>query len=162
VTQSQCPIFLFFLILLIFQNSNVLVINRFQWLISAEGQITYNFWYHNIYKMCFFKFRFWGFGGAGCSTAASPDLGAPLTSGFHAPKNFSENYHQFGHAPSESFASPVAGLESLKGRQIIRLPGVPTYLGPARSGRCPFGVTVKLSFGVTVRRDGKEWPTQLS
>jgi len=33
--------------------------NRFKWLISAEGQITYNFWCHFVYKMhLFLKFRF--------------------------------------------------------------------------------------------------------
>jgi hypothetical protein len=41
MTQLQCSVFFFFLILLIyFRNSNVLIISQFQWLISAEDLIT--------------------------------------------------------------------------------------------------------------------------
>jgi hypothetical protein len=41
MTQSQCPVFLFFKIYyLIFKNSDVLVINRVQCLILVEGEIT--------------------------------------------------------------------------------------------------------------------------
>jgi hypothetical protein len=42
MTQSQCSVFLFFFKFyqFIFQNSHVLGINRFQWMISAEGKIT--------------------------------------------------------------------------------------------------------------------------
>ena len=50
--------------------------------------------------------------------------------------NFSENYPKFGHALSKMFAKSVLGRRSLKnvgfkGRQIISLPGAPTFLGPA-------------------------------
>lgn len=49
-------------------------------------------------------------------------------------KNFSENYLQFGHAPSESSTSPSVGWESLKdigvkGRQILAYPGRPRISG---------------------------------
>jgi len=39
----------------IFQNSNILVTSRFQWLISAERWIVYN-----VYKTCVFKVSVWG------------------------------------------------------------------------------------------------------
>jgi len=57
-----------------------------------------------------------------------------INSGFHTRNNLSENIPQFGHAPSELFASPVLGRKSLKnvglkGRRIINLPGAPTCLG---------------------------------
>jgi hypothetical protein len=32
-----------------------------------------------------------------------------VTSGFHAQKNLSENYLQFGHVPTDNFTSPVPG-----------------------------------------------------
>jgi hypothetical protein len=55
----------------IFQNSNVLVISRLQWLILAEVGIALNIWY-NIYKICVFFFNF-GFGGlGGWRLAAAP------------------------------------------------------------------------------------------
>jgi len=52
----------------------------------------------------------------------------------HIRKNFSENYLQFGHAPSESSTSPSVGWESLKnigvkGRQILAYPGRPCVSG---------------------------------
>jgi len=55
-----------------------------------------------------------------------------VTSGFHVPKNFSENYALFAHAPIQTLASPVLGRKSLrnvalKGGQIISLSGVPNY-----------------------------------
>jgi hypothetical protein len=54
--------------------------------------------------------------------------------GFRMWKNFSENYLEFGNAPSEMFVSPVLGPESLKNarlrwRQIIILPGTPARIG---------------------------------
>ena len=53
---------------------------------------------------------------------------------FHLQKNFSENYLQFGHAPSESSTSPSIGWESLKnigvkGRQILAYPVRPRVSG---------------------------------
>ena len=59
-----------------------------------------------------------------------------INSGFHTRNNLSENIPQFGHAPSELFASPLLGRKSLKniglkGRRIINLPGAPTCLGLA-------------------------------
>jgi hypothetical protein len=57
-------------------------------------------------------------------------------SGFHAGKNFSENYLLFGHAPSKVFARSILGCKILKniglnGRQIVSVLMVPTCLGPA-------------------------------
>jgi len=48
------------------------------------------------------------------------------------PKNFSENYPLFGHAPKQTLVSPVLGRKSLtnvtlKGSQIISLSGAPNY-----------------------------------
>ena len=59
-----------------------------------------------------------------------------INSGFHTRNNLPENIPQFGHAPSELFASPLLGRKSLKniglkGRRIINLPGAPTCLGLA-------------------------------
>ena len=59
-----------------------------------------------------------------------------INSGFHTRNNLSENIPQFGHAPSELFASPILGRKSLeniglKGRRIIKLLETPTCLGPA-------------------------------
>lgn len=59
-----------------------------------------------------------------------------IKAGFHTRNDLSETIPQFGHVPSELFASPFLGRKSLKnigvkGRQIINLPGVPTYLGLA-------------------------------
>ena len=59
-----------------------------------------------------------------------------INSGFHKQNNLSENIPQFGHAPSELFASPFLGRKSLKniglkGSRIINLPGAPTCLGTA-------------------------------
>jgi hypothetical protein len=64
-------------------------------------------------------------------------------SGFHTHKNLSENYPQFGHAPSEGFDGPVLDRKSsknigFKGRQIISMPGTPTCLGPL-----PLAMSVK-------------------
>lgn len=55
--------------------------------------------------------------------------------GYHTRKNCSDNYPQFGHAPSKMFASPTAGIKNLnntgfKGRRIIKLPGMHICLGP--------------------------------
>ena len=49
--------------------------------------------------------------------------------------NFSENYMQFGYAPSKIFASPVLSRESSKNigfkeRLVVNLPGTFTRLGP--------------------------------
>jgi len=54
-------------------------------------------------------------------------------SSVHTQKNFSENYLQFGHAPSKRFYSPVLGRKSngFRGCKIIGLPGVPMCLGLA-------------------------------
>jgi hypothetical protein len=50
-------------------------------------------------------------------------------SGFHTRNNFSENYPQFGHAPSK-FHQPGLGRKPLKG---YRFYGAPNLLaGPAR------------------------------
>jgi hypothetical protein len=54
---------------------------------------------------------------------------------FHIQKDFSENYLQFGHAPSETFTSPFVGWGSsknigVKGRQILAYPGRPCVSGP--------------------------------
>jgi hypothetical protein len=51
-------------------------------------------------------------------------------------KNLSENYPEFGHAPTERFTSPVLGWTSsknvsLKGHQIISLSVAPIFLEPA-------------------------------
>ena len=46
---------------------------------------------------------------------------------FQTRKNFSENYPQFGHAPSKTFVILALGRKCLKGRQIIGLPGAPTW-----------------------------------
>jgi len=35
-----------------------------------------------------------------------------VNSGFHTPKNFSDNDPQFGHVHSKTFASPVLGRKS--------------------------------------------------
>jgi hypothetical protein len=60
----------------------------------------------------------------------------PVYSGFLTRKNFSENHLHFRYAPWKMFASPVLGRKRLKnivlkGRQIIRVIGAPTCLGPA-------------------------------
>jgi hypothetical protein len=71
MTQLQCPIFLFFILFyqFIFQNYNVLVISRLQWLIWPNGKSC-----KNLQNLCFFfKFRFWGFG-----ALQPPSLVAPL------------------------------------------------------------------------------------
>ena len=57
-----------------------------------------------------------------------------INSGFHKRNNLSENIPQFGHTPSELFASPILCRKSLrnvglKGRRIIILPGGPHVLG---------------------------------
>lgn len=46
--------------------------------------------------------------------------------GIHRKKTISGTYPQFGHAPSERFASPALGQQVLKEHQIISLPGAPT------------------------------------
>jgi hypothetical protein len=56
--------------------------------------------------------------------------------GYHTRKNCSDNYPQFGHAPSKMFASPTVGRKNLnntgfKGRRIIQPPGTLICLGPA-------------------------------
>ena len=48
-----------------------------------------------------------------------------INSGFHTRTNLSESIPQFGHAPSELFASPILCRKSLKniglkGRRIIK------------------------------------------
>ena len=63
-----------------------------------------------------------------------------VNSGFHTRKNFFESYPQFGHAPSEIFASPVLGRTRLKN---VGFKGAPNYQSargrPHVSGR--LGVT---------------------
>jgi len=57
-----------------------------------------------------------------------------INSGFHKRNNLSENTPQFGHTPSELFASLILCQKSLrniglKGRRIIILPGGPHVFG---------------------------------
>jgi hypothetical protein len=48
----------------------------------------------------------------------------PVNSGFHARKNFSENYPQFGHSLSGRKSLKRSGF---KWCQIISLPATPNY-----------------------------------
>jgi len=57
-----------------------------------------------------------------------------INSGFHKRNNLSENTPQFGHTPSELFASPILCRKSLrniglKERRIIIVPGGPHVFG---------------------------------
>jgi hypothetical protein len=75
ITVSSC--FLNFIIF--FQNSNVLVISRFQWLISAEGEICNTFDIIISTKSVLFKFGFWGIWGGGLQPGSPPPPGvAPI------------------------------------------------------------------------------------
>jgi hypothetical protein len=54
-------------------------------------------------------------------------LASELTLVFQTRKNFTEDYTQFGHAPSKIFADPVLGLKSLqnvclKGPKLLAAP----------------------------------------
>ena len=53
-----------------------------------------------------------------------------VNSVFHMQKNFSENYQQFGYAPSKNFASPVLSKKcsksiSFKGLKLLTCLGSP-------------------------------------
>ena len=57
-----------------------------------------------------------------------------INSSFHTRNNLSENIPQFGHAPSELFASLILGRKSiknigLKGSELLICPGRPHVLG---------------------------------
>ena len=65
MTQSQCPIlFVSFNLSIYFQNSNVLVIDWFQWLLRLKGKSHKTFDIIICTKSVFLKFRFWGVWGA--------------------------------------------------------------------------------------------------
>ena len=55
-----------------------------------------------------------------------------VNSSFYMRQNSSQNYPQFGHAPSACCDSPILGRKSLNstvfnGLRIINLPGAPSY-----------------------------------
>jgi len=57
-----------------------------------------------------------------------------VSSGFHTQKNLSENYPQFGHALSKSFAGPVLCRKSLRisvwrDAKLLACPGRPPVSG---------------------------------